>query len=147
MNKKRMFLFRTLFKEIHVLMPKPTKDMRLDNISQLMVLTYLIENNSKDVTQKDIEHAIHRSKATVSGILDTLEKRNLIYREVSEKDKRKNVIKIQSEILERCIPMKKQFFEATELLMLKDIPKEDLVVFDRVLEKMVDNLKEGEQNV
>lgn len=129
---------------MHKLMPKPTEDMRLDNISQWMVLAYLIENNSKDMTQKDIEHAIHRSKATVSGILDTLEKRGLIYRKVSEFDKRKNVIKIRPEIMEHCIPMKKQFFDSTQSLMLKDISEEDLVVFDRVLEQMVENLKKGE---
>ena len=147
MNKKRFVLFRTLFNEVHMLMPKPSEDMRLDNISQWMVLAYLIENDSKDITQKDIENAIHRSKATVSGILDTLEKRNLIKREVSKSDKRKNVIKIREEVIEKCKPMKKQFFEAAESLLIKDIPNEDLVVFDRVLEQMVENLKEGKKHV
>lgn len=144
MNKKRFVLFRTLFKEMHMLMPKPSEDMRLDNISQWMVLAYLIENDSKDITQKDIEFAIRRSKATVSGILDTLEKRNLIVRETSKNDKRKNVIKIRDEVIEKCRPIKKQFFESAESLLIKDIPNDDLVVFDRVLEQMVENLKKGE---
>ncbi len=144
MNKKRFVLFRTLFKEMHKLMPKPSEDMRLDNISQWMVLAYLIENDSKDITQKDIENAIHRSKATVSGILDTLEKRKLIVRETSKNDKRKNVIKIREEVLDKCRPIKKQFFESAESLLIKDIPNDDLVVFDRVLEQMVENLKKGE---
>lgn len=147
MNDKYLILFRTLFKEMRSALPKPpNKEMRLDNISQWMVLHYLFENREEEITQKDIENAIHRSRATVSGIIDTLEKRGMVIRNISKTDKRKKVITLCPKVLENC-SMARRRFEEAELVLLKGIPNEDLEVFDRVIEQMIQNLKEENSHV
>ena len=147
MNDKYLILFRTLFKEMRSALPKsPNKEMRLDNISQWMVLHYLFENREQEITQKDIENAIHRSRATVSGIIDTLEKRGMVIRNISKTDKRKKVITLCPMVLENC-SMARRRFEEAELVLLKGIPNEDLEVFDRVIEQMIQNLKEENSHV
>lgn len=147
MNTKYLILFRTLFKEMRTLLPMPPKrELRLDNMSQWMVLAYLVENEEKEITQKDIERAIHRSRATVSGILDTLEKKEMVTRSISKNDKRKKIIQLCPKVLKSC-QSARQSFQAAEKILIQDIPSEDLAVFDSVIEKMIENCKKEKFNV
>ncbi len=147
MDQKYLIQFRTLFKEMRSFLPAPPENgLKLDNISQWMVLAYLVEHEEMEVTQKDIEHAIHRSRATVSGILDTLEKKGMISRSISKKDKRKKIIKLCPKVLESC-QSAKQSFQYAEKILIQDISREDLEVFDSVVEKMIENLKKEKSNV
>ena len=147
MNQKYLIQFRTLFKEMRSFLPKPPENgLKLDNISQWMVLAYLVENEEIEITQKDIERAIHRSRATVSGILDTLEKKGMIIRSISKKDKRKKIITLCPRVL-KSFQSARQSFEYAEKILIRDIPSEDLEVFDSVIEKMIENLKKEKSNV
>lgn len=147
MNTKYLILFRTLFKEMRTLLPMPPEHgVKLDNMSQWMVLAFLVENDDKEITQKDIEKAIHRSRATVSGILDTLEKKGMITRSISKKDKRKKIIQLYPKVLKSC-QSARESFRAAEKILIQDIPNEDLEVFDSVIEKMIENCKKEKCNV
>ena len=46
---------------------KPTR-------TQFIILSYLIEHSNEDVYQKDLENVLNLRRATVSGVLHTMEK-------------------------------------------------------------------------
>ena len=64
--------------------------------SQIRIITYLCEN--KVLYQKDIEKNLNLSRATISGILSTMEKNNIISRCVSECDLRSKKIVLNEDI-------------------------------------------------
>lgn len=61
-------------------------------LGQARILTYLYRNQQKTIYQKDIETTFQIRRATVTGILDSLEKLKLISRIESTTDKRKRKV-------------------------------------------------------
>lgn len=141
MEEHTTFVLRELFTEIRKLLPKPCEGMpRFENVGQASVMLYLIDHDGETITQKDIEIYTHRSKATISGILDTLEKRQMIVRVSSNRDRRKKIVCITDEMRSYVEPVKRQFFEVEQLLA-QDIPQEDLDTFYRVASQMIQNIR------
>lgn len=132
---------RALFVELKKVLPKPDGNApHFENMSQMSVMTYLIDHIDEDISQKDIEVNTHRSKATVSGILDTLERRNMIHRVPSTIDHRKKII-VVSEDVRLHIKGVKQQFNDVEQLLLDGVTKEDMEAFDRVISQMLVNIQ------
>ena len=115
--------------------------------SQLVIIKYLIDNKEKEIVQKDIEKRMNLGKSTVSSILDTMEKNELIVRISSSSDGRKKIIQANFNKL----PNKEMIHQSShmiETVLCKDIPKEKLQVFNEVLHQMNENIqKEGDYNV
>ena len=67
-------IFRALIKEkddIEELSPTPT---------QMQILEYILEHKNGEIFQKDLEDILNLRRATVSGVLQTMERNNLIKR-------------------------------------------------------------------
>ena len=65
------------------------------NRTQLQIIGYLISHpDDDDVCQKDLENETNLKKASITGALDSLERKGLIKRVACEDDKRKNHIKL-----------------------------------------------------
>ncbi|MCM1053097.1 MAG: MarR family transcriptional regulator [Ruminococcus sp.] len=56
--------------------------------SQLLILDYMFSHTDEVIYQRDFEEILKLSRATVSSVLGTLEKYNIIYRTVDEDDTR-----------------------------------------------------------
>lgn len=122
----------TSFQTLQELMPNPT-------ISQLRVIGYILSN--PNVTyQKDLENALNIRRATVSGILHTMEKNKLIIRESVDDDGRVKKI-ILTASATKVFKAHIQQLNELEKLLLKNISSEDLNTFYKVLKQMKDNLK------
>lgn len=143
MSESMTSVLRELFMEMRKVIPEPNGNIpRFENMGQTSVMMYLIDNDGTMITQKDIEIHTHRSKATVSGILDTLEKRHLIVRKPSSYDRRKKIVCITEEMRVNIEPVKRQFKEI-ECLLIRDIAQEDLDAFYRVVFQMIGNIQRG----
>jgi DNA-binding MarR family transcriptional regulator len=59
---------------------------------QLIILREIAQSN--EITASDISRAISLSQATVTGVLDRLEKRGYVVRQRSERDRRRTLVKI-----------------------------------------------------
>ena len=59
---------------------------------QAKITKYLIENNKREVYQKELEEVFEVRKATISGVLFTMEKNEVIKRVASENDARQKKI-------------------------------------------------------
>lgn len=113
------------------------------NISpiQVRIVKYLVKQNNKAILQKDMEYIFNIRRSTVSGVIKTMEKNNIIIRENVKDDNKSKEIKLTDEVYKRANDLVKELKEL-DLELLKDINKEDLEVFMRVLKNIQDNLKE-----
>lgn len=113
------------------------------NISpiQVRIVKYLVKQNNKAILQKDMEYLFNIRRSTVSGVIKTMEKNNIIIRENVKDDNKSKEIKLTEDVYKRANDLVKELKDL-DLELLKDVNKEDLEVFMRVLKNIQDNLKE-----
>ncbi len=111
--------------------------------AQIVIIKYLIKNKNNIVYQKDIEKKLGLRKSTISGILSTMIKNNIITRTESANDLRSKEIKLTDKGLELDKKMKKKAIEFEKLLQSNIDPK-DLEIFYKVTNQIQKNL-EGEE--
>lgn len=113
------------------------------NISpiQVRIVKYLVKQNNKAILQKDMEYLFNIRRSTVSGVIKTMEKNNIIIRENVKDDNKSKEIKLTEDVYKRANDLVKELKEL-DLELLKDVDKEDLEVFMRVLKNIQNNLKE-----
>ena len=112
--------------------------------TQFQIIEYMINNHMEEIFQKDLENILELRRATVSGVLQTMEKHGLIKRSVDEEDTRTKKIILQDSTKE-MFNSKKKKMKQIEKIIIKDISKEDLKVFSEVLEKMKNNIEHSEK--
>lgn len=109
--------------------------------TQMRIVGYILENiDKRDVYQKDIEEALNLSKATVSDVINRMEKNDLIERQTNPNDTRSKKIVLKENA--------KRFFESNKLKLRElekkashNITVQELENFSKVLNKMIENLK------
>lgn len=106
---------------------------------QFKILDYLLNNQNIVFCPKDLEKKFNVSKAAISGVLLTMEKRGIITMVASSTDARSKNIKLTDKSIERFNEMKSILKRMNDELV-KGIPKEDLNTFLKVLEDMRQNL-------
>lgn len=111
------------------LLPSPT---------QMQIIEYII-NSDEEVLQCDLEKAIKLRRATISGVLKTMEKKNLITRVISSKDARVKKI-ILSDKTKKMYLESKAKLEALEELITSNISDDEISTFLEVINKMQENL-------
>lgn len=106
---------------------------------QFLVMDTLWDEGS--MSQQKIADTILKDKNSVVKMLDGLEKRHLVKRVACKEDRRQNLIEIT--------PYAKEIQQnVTDIAMnavdhvIKDIPKQDLYIFIKVLTKMAENMNE-----
>lgn len=112
--------------------------------SQIMITRFLYKNSDKVVYQKDLEKGLPFRKSTLSGIIQTMVKNNIINTTSSKDDLRSKEItltpygkKINKEIEENIIKFDKA--------LKNNIKDDDLRIFFKVTKQIQDNLK-GEKD-
>lgn len=106
--------------------------------SQGRVLHFLLAQTS-DVFQKDIEEEYSLRPSTATELLKKMEKNGLIRREVSETDARLKKIVVSEKALQYKDIVWTDITNLEEELT-RDISAEDMAVFFKVIEKMLDNV-------
>ena len=110
-------------------------------ITQIRIIEYILKNNNKDIYQKDLENILNLRRATVSGVLQTMEKNGLIERTTSNDDSRTKKIILNSSAKEMFLKGEERI-KMIEEKSLKGISKEELSIFLSVLDKMRNNINE-----
>ena len=113
------------------------------NISpiQVRIVKDLVKQNNEAILEKDMEYIFNIRRSTVSGVIKTMEKNNIIIRENVKDDNKSKEIKLTNEVYLRANELVRKLREL-DLELLKDVNKEELKVFMRVLKNIQDNLKE-----
>ena len=66
--------------------------MQLPTPTQMQIIEYILNHTSEDIYQRDLEDILNLRRATVSGVLHTMEKNNLIRRVTDNEDTRSKKI-------------------------------------------------------
>ena len=109
--------------------------------TQMLIIDYILEHIDENIYQRDLESILSLRRATVSGVLQTMEKNSLIQRMQSPNDARSKKVVLNDNAKKIFLEHKKKIEEIEEYL-LKDISKEELIIFLNVLEKMKSKLHE-----
>lgn len=105
------------------------------------ILRYLHEHEGEEVFQKNIEIDLHIKKSALTQQLNEMEAHGLIRRSISKHDSRYKCISRTDKALEIHQQIMDEI-EEHEKLMRKGIDEEDLAVFSRVLDQMIQNISE-----
>lgn len=109
------------------------------SIAQMQIIKYILKHDGETIYQRDLEEVFNLRRATISGILKTMEKNNVIIR-VCDPDDARGKIVILSDDAKKFFKEKETLFKKLEVILKKDISKEDLETFYKVILKMRDNI-------
>lgn len=108
--------------------------------TQMQIIEYILRHPNENVYQKDLENILNLRRATVSGVLQTMEKNHLIERVIDTEDSRVKKI-ILNEHAKKMFESHEKKIEEIESIVIKGLNEEELLQFLRVIKKMQDNLK------
>ena len=136
------FDIRTLSILIKRYMENSATKQYVDNLTGMhgWVIGYLYENRNRDVYQRDLETQFSIRRSTATGILQLMEKNELIVREPVEADARLKKLVLTPKALD-IHKMVEADRERTEKELTKGIDKEALDTFRTVLKQMIGNME------
>ena len=108
--------------------------------TQMQILAYILECRDKEIYQRDLEKVLNLRRATVSGVLKTMEKNDLVKRVTDNNDTRSKKIILQEKAINIFKRHKKLMLEI-ENNITKNIPEEEIEIFCNIIDKMKENIK------
>ena len=144
---KVLYEIKTLEKLIvrNIMNEEEICSMKTPTPTQVQIMEYILEHQNEEVYQKDLEDILNLRRATVSGVLQTMEKHGLLDRQIAKNDARVKKI-ILSKKAEQLFLEKKKQFEKIEKALVQDISEKELRTFSNVLNKMMLNAKKVSEN-
>jgi len=115
------------------------KDICSLSPSQMKIIAYIFNKND-EVYQRDLEKDLNLRRATLSGILNTMEKNNLLTRISSDKDARSKRI-ILNEKTKEIFSKKREKLVEVENILIRGIDEKELNKFLNTIDKMKNNIK------
>lgn len=94
--------------------------------------------NSNDVTMKSIADRIHRTKPTVTVLIDKLEKQGFVYRDKSEEDSRITYIRL-TDLGDSFKPVFERISAELNEMLYKDFTEDEIETLNFLLNKMEKN--------
>ena len=109
--------------------------------TQMRIVNFILNNiDKKDIYQKDIEEALKLSKATVSDVINRMEKNKLIERKTNPNDTRSKII-ILSKNTKELFELNKKKLQELEKKAGKNITQKEFDIFTNILDRMIQNLE------
>lgn len=107
---------------------------------QVAILLYIYdESRKRDVYAKDIEIEFDMRRASVTGILQLMEKNKIIEREENKQDGRLKKLTLTTKAIEIREKVKKEI-DQVEKELVEGISKDEREIFFELMEKMSHNL-------
>ena len=110
----------------------------------MIIMDYILNHQDEDIFQRDLEKVLHLRRATVSGVLQTMEKHDLVERVLCEEDVRCKKIKLK-EKAKLMFEIKKHEFIKIEDILKKGLKDDEIILFCHIIERMQNNMKEYER--
>lgn len=108
-------------------------------ISQLATIGFLFYQEEREVYQRDLEGFFKLRRSTVSSLLNTLEKKDILRRVPVPHDARLKRLVLTPKGLDVGLRVQKQFLFLNHLL-IQGLTPEEQETFARILEKVENNL-------
>ena len=127
-------IFRLLVKDCQIF-----KNSSFFTPTQMQIVGYILKNKEKIIFQKDLEQVLNLRRATVSGVLKTMEKNEWIQRKNALGDTRKKQILLHSKA-EKIFLENQDKLEELEKILKKGLSEKELKSFFTLIKKMQENV-------
>lgn len=107
--------------------------------TQMQIIDYIMEHPTEDIYQKDLEEILNLRRATVSGVLKTMEKNGLLKRIIHLEDARTKKIILNDSTREIFIQNEK-YLKELEKNLTYNLTEDELATFSKVVDTMKQNL-------
>ena len=111
--------------------------------TQMQILGYIIDNKDREVYQRDLEEKLNLRRATISDVLQRMEKNGLIVRRIDSTDTRTKKIILTEKSREFFLTANNRMSEL-EKVAIKNISADELEIFSNVINKMIKNMNKEE---
>ena len=109
--------------------------------SQMIIMDYILNHQNEVIYQRDLEDVLMLRRATVSGVLQTMERNGLVKRVLCDEDVRCKKIILNDEAKKLFEAKKDEFYEL-EKVVKKGLSEEEIKVFCHIIESMQNNINE-----
>lgn len=118
---------------------------KLDKMSgaNSYILSYIYNRGDIPTYQKDIEKEFNITRSTASNIIKLMETKGMIIRQSVDKDQRLKKLILSDEAINICKDISLEIKEF-ENSLAKGLSDEEIILFNNIINKIKNNLKEGE---
>lgn len=113
-------------------------------LSQFMVLKYLKQHDNEKVSQKELAQAVQVTHPTMIGLIDRLEEKGMVSRQVDGNDRRYRYIRL-TDMGRQYLNQSKQDAEAMDSALVRNFTQEEVAVLKSLLDKVYENISEIER--
>lgn len=121
------------------------KDNNL-TLSQFMVLKYLKQHDKEKVSQKELAEAVQVTHPTMIGLIDRLEEKGMVSRQVDGNDRRYRYIRL-TDMGRQYLNQSKQDAEAMDSALVRNFTQEEVAVLKSLLDKVYENISDLERGI
>ena len=141
---KPMLVFKRFGHQIHLMVQKEAKRCGIEFMGgpQGQVLRFLDsrEENQDLVLIKDIEQELNITKSVASNLVKRMVQNDLVELETSPSDKRAKFVRLTDKSRSQMKQVK-AFFERIDNQLIADIDEDELLIFEKVLNQLQENIK------
>ena len=141
---KPMLVFKRFGHQIHLMVQKEAKRCGIEFMGgpQGQVVRFLDsrEENQELVLIKDIEQELNITKSVASNLVKRMVQNNLVELEASPVDKRAKFVRLTDKSRSQMKQVK-AFFERIDNQLMADIDEGELLIFEKVLNQLQENIK------
>ncbi|WP_312681567.1 MarR family winged helix-turn-helix transcriptional regulator [Lactococcus taiwanensis] len=131
-------LIRSISQKSMVASNQAMKDLKI-NQQQARVIAYIAENQDKGLIQKDLAEVFHRRGASITSMLQGLERNGYIERRIPKDNERQKNLYILPKGLS-IVQQINQIFDKSESNLISSLTENERVELLRILEKIDQNL-------
>ena len=141
---KPMLVFKRFGHQIHLMVQKEAKRCGIEFMGgpQGQVVRFLDnrEKNQDLVLIKDIEQELNITKSVASNLVKRMVQNGLVELEASPVDKRAKFVRLTDKAHSQMQQVK-AFFERIDKQLMEDIDEDELLIFEKVLGQLQENIK------
>ena len=141
---KPMLVFKRFGHQIHLMVQKEAKRCGIEFMGgpQGQVVRFLDsrEENQDLVLIKDIEQELNITKSVASSLVKRMVQNDLVELEASPVDKRAKFVRLTDKSRSQMKQVK-AFFERIDNQLMADIDGDELLIFEKVLNQLQENIK------
>jgi len=141
---KPMLVFKRFGHQVHLMVQKEAKRCGIEFMGgpQGQVLRFLdqCEQKEKLVLIKDIEQELNITKSVASNLVKRMVQNDLVELEASPVDRRAKFVRL-TEKSRSQMKQVKAFFERIDNQLMADIDGDELLIFEKVLNQLQENIK------
>jgi DNA-binding MarR family transcriptional regulator len=143
--KKEIFMIFTIAHELDLYRNKVLEPYGITG-KQAVILSYLLRNYDKQLTQRDFEYHFKLCSSTINSVLNNLEKGGFLTRNISDTDGRAKNVTVTAKGREMSDVIMELFQNESDMV-IQDFTKAEQAQFLDYLGRTLDNIRQKQKGL